>query len=53
MKRDGLQNMFIACGLTSLGIMGLILPMILWGKHARRAVAGRYARLIEKQGYVR
>ncbi|KAJ5579856.1 MFS general substrate transporter [Penicillium hispanicum] len=51
MKRDGLQNMFIACGLTSLGTMGLILPMICWGKNARCALAGRYHRLTEKQGH--
>lgn len=51
MQRDGLQNMFIACGFISLGVTLLIVPMILWGKSARRRLAGRYFRLVEQQGH--
>ncbi|KAJ6017803.1 MFS general substrate transporter [Penicillium sp. IBT 35674x] len=52
-ERDGLQNMFIACGFISLAITSLMIPMIFWGKDARRASAARYYRVMEKQGSVR
>ncbi|KAJ5285659.1 hypothetical protein N7524_000965 [Penicillium chrysogenum] len=41
-QRSGIQNMFITCGMLSLAITGTIIPMVLWGKSARRALAGRY-----------
>lgn len=50
MERNGLQNMFIACGFISLGVTLLIVPMILWGKDARRRLAPHYLRLVEQQG---
>ncbi|KAJ5810235.1 MFS general substrate transporter [Penicillium pulvis] len=52
-ERDGLQDMFIACGFISLAITSLMIPMIFWGKDARRASAARYYRVMEKQGSVR
>jgi hypothetical protein len=51
MLRDGLQNMFIACGFLSLGISLLIVPMIFYGKNSRRGLAARYYRLVEQQGH--
>ncbi|KAJ5376806.1 MFS general substrate transporter [Penicillium cosmopolitanum] len=48
--RNGLQNMFIACGFISFGVTLLAVPMIFWGKTARRALAVRYYRLVEQQG---
>ncbi|KAJ5631443.1 MFS general substrate transporter [Penicillium longicatenatum] len=50
---DGIQNMFIACGFISLAVSALMIPMIFWGKDARRASAARYYRVMEKQGSVR
>lgn len=49
-QRNGIQNMFIACGMLSLAITGTIIPMVLWGKSGRRALAGRY-RDIVKNGH--
>jgi hypothetical protein len=51
MQRDGLQNMFIACGFISLGISSLIIPMVFYGKRSRRGFAARYYRLVEQQGH--
>ncbi|KAJ5675541.1 hypothetical protein N7462_008438 [Penicillium macrosclerotiorum] len=51
MNRDGLQNMFIACGFISFGVSLLIIPMVFWGKKARRGLAARYHRLVEQQGH--
>ncbi|KAJ5096013.1 hypothetical protein NUU61_005369 [Penicillium alfredii] len=50
MQRAGLQNMFLACGFLSLGMTLLILPMVFWGKAARRVTAARYDRLVKQQG---
>ncbi|KAJ5733147.1 hypothetical protein N7533_013594 [Penicillium manginii] len=50
--RNGLQNMFIACGFISFGVTLLAVPMIFWGKTARQALAVRYYRLVEQQGSV-
>lgn len=51
MKHDGLQNMFIACGFICLGVTMSIIPMIIFGKDARRAMAARYYRMVEEQGH--
>ncbi|KAJ5090617.1 MFS general substrate transporter [Penicillium argentinense] len=48
--RNGLQNMFITCGFISLAVSSLTIPMIFWGKAARRGLATRYYRLVEQQG---
>lgn len=50
-KRDGLQNMFIACAFINLGISLLIIPMVFYGKQSRRDLAARYYRLVEQQGH--
>lgn len=50
MQRDGLQNMFIACGFISLAISLLIIPMVFYGKRSRAGLAARYYRLVEQQG---
>jgi hypothetical protein len=50
-KRDGLQNMFIATGFISLAITGLIIPMIIWGKDSRRKLAAKYYSLVDAQGH--
>ncbi|KAJ5498090.1 Major facilitator superfamily domain general substrate transporter [Penicillium expansum] len=47
-QRNGIQNMFIACGMMSLAITGTIIPMIVWGKSARRALRGRYLDIVER-----
>lgn len=52
MKRNGLQNMFVACGFICFAITSLILPMVLWGKRARRGLAKRYYRMVEQQGHL-
>ncbi|KAJ6190629.1 hypothetical protein N7519_000650 [Penicillium mononematosum] len=46
-QRSGIQNMFITCGMLSLAITGTIVPMVFWGKSARRALAGRYRDIAE------
>ncbi|KAJ5935274.1 hypothetical protein N7466_004821 [Penicillium verhagenii] len=52
MEKNGTQNMFIACGFICLGVTSLMVPMIIWGKDARRASAALYRRMIETQGSV-
>ncbi|KGO76447.1 Major facilitator superfamily domain, general substrate transporter [Penicillium italicum] len=47
-RRNGIQNMFIACGVMSLAITGTIIPMVIWGKSARRALTGRYRDIVER-----
>ncbi|OQD70557.1 hypothetical protein PENDEC_c022G05018 [Penicillium decumbens] len=49
-ESGGIQNMFIATGFISLGITGLIIPMVIWGKDSRCKLAGKYYRLVEMQG---
>ncbi|KAJ5373987.1 Major facilitator superfamily domain general substrate transporter [Penicillium concentricum] len=46
-QRNGIQNMFIACGMMSLAVTGTIIPMIVWGKSARRALTGRYHDIVK------
>jgi hypothetical protein len=50
-QSNGLQNMFITCGFISLGVTLSIFPMVLWGKDARRSLAGRYRGIVEKYGH--
>ncbi|KAK2599269.1 hypothetical protein N8I77_011039 [Diaporthe amygdali] len=50
MERSGLSNMFITAGLISFAISMLFVPLIIWGKKIRRALAPRYYELLEKQG---
>lgn len=52
MHHNGLQNMFIACGFIGLCINLLCLPMVFWGKAARRALAKRYYRMVKEQGHL-
>ncbi|CAI7663596.1 unnamed protein product [Penicillium glandicola] len=47
MQRNGIQNMFIVCGMLSLASTGTIIPMVLWGKSARRALSTRYRDIVE------
>lgn len=42
MQSSGLTNMFIACGLISLAISLLYVPMVYLGKMFRRRTAARY-----------
>ena len=44
-KVNGLQNMFVTCGFISLGVTGLIIPMIVFGKRLRRRLAPFYFKL--------
>ncbi|XHG09639.1 hypothetical protein AWENTII_012685 [Aspergillus wentii] len=48
MQRNGLANMFITCGFMSLGVTGLMIPMILFGKRMRARLATRYAIMAAK-----
>ncbi|KAJ5996297.1 hypothetical protein N7522_007957 [Penicillium canescens] len=50
-QRNGLQNMFVACGFISFGVTLTIIPMVIWGKAARRALAGRYRGIVEEHGH--
>jgi hypothetical protein len=50
-QRNGLQNMFVACGFISFGVTLTIIPMVIWGKAARRALAGRYRSIVEEHGH--
>lgn len=47
-RRNGIQNMFIACGMMSLAINGMVIPMIIWGKSARRALTNRYLDMVKR-----
>lgn len=49
MVRDGLSNMFIACGFISLAISGLCIPMVIWGEDSRRKLAPLYRTMGEKE----
>ncbi|KAH7043919.1 major facilitator superfamily domain-containing protein [Macrophomina phaseolina] len=50
LKGMGLTNMFVTCGVVSLVISSLFVPMIIWGKRMRAALAPRYYMLLDKQG---
>lgn len=45
----GLSNMYIMSGSISLFIGLLHIPLIIWGKRIRTALAPRYWRLVEKR----
>ncbi|KAF9878331.1 MFS transporter [Colletotrichum karsti] len=49
MSNMGLSNMYILSGAISLVIGLLYVPMIIWGKRIRTALAPRYWRLVEKR----
>jgi ABC-type transport system involved in cytochrome c biogenesis permease subunit len=49
MERDGISNMFIACGFISLGITSLVIPMVVWGKASRRKLAPLYRKMGRKE----
>ncbi|GKT66295.1 major facilitator superfamily transporter [Colletotrichum tofieldiae] len=49
MSSMGLSNMYILSGAVSLLIGLLYIPMIIWGKRIRTALAPRYWRLVEKR----
>ncbi|KAJ5280802.1 hypothetical protein N7478_006174 [Penicillium angulare] len=51
-NQNGIQNMFIIAGFISLGITGLMVPVIIWGKRARRALAPHYREMVRKQGHM-
>ncbi|KAL1875845.1 hypothetical protein Daus18300_003036 [Diaporthe australafricana] len=50
LEHSGLSNMFITAGLVSLAISMLFVPLIIWGKKIRMALAPRYYELLERQG---
>ncbi|KAJ5412246.1 uncharacterized protein N7487_006605 [Penicillium crustosum] len=50
-QHNGIQNMFIACGIMSLAINAMTIPMVIWGKSARRALTNRYLDIV-KRGHV-
>ncbi|KAJ5734461.1 MFS general substrate transporter [Penicillium malachiteum] len=45
-KNNGLQNMFVIVGFISLAVNSLMIPMMIWGKPARRALASRYQQMV-------
>ncbi|KAL0934650.1 major facilitator superfamily transporter [Colletotrichum truncatum] len=49
MSSMGLSNMYILSGIISLVIGLLYIPMIIWGKRMRTALAQRYWRLVERR----
>lgn len=49
LTRMGLSNMFIVIGCLSLAIGLLFIPMIIWGKRIRIALAPYYYSLVEKR----
>ncbi|KAK6383554.1 Major facilitator superfamily transporter [Exophiala oligosperma] len=46
-KASGVQNTFIAIGVLAFVFLMTTLPMIIWGKRARRWTRGRYQRFLE------
>lgn len=50
LQHSGLSNMFITAGLVSFAISMLFVPLIIWGKKIRKALAPRYYELLEKRG---
>ena len=51
MHHSGLQNMFIICGFVALAINAWIIPMVIWGKDARRVFASRYYAVVGEQAH--
>jgi high-affinity Fe2+/Pb2+ permease len=47
-QRSGIQTMFIICGMISLAVTATMIPMVLWGKKARRAMAPRYLSIVDR-----
>lgn len=43
----GLSNMYILSGCVAFAIGSLFIPLLIWGKRIRVALAGRYYRLVE------
>ncbi|KAF5010074.1 hypothetical protein FDECE_3740 [Fusarium decemcellulare] len=52
MSSMGLTNMYILSGCIAFGIGSLFVPMIIWGKKIRVALAPRYWRLVEKRSKI-
>lgn len=50
LQTSGMSKMFITAGLISFAISMLFVPLIIWGKKIRKALAPRYYELLEKQG---
>ncbi|KAM5352835.1 hypothetical protein ACJ41O_005557 [Fusarium nematophilum] len=48
----GVSNMFIMIGVISFVVSMLCVPMIIWGRKMRVALAPRYYRLLEKQATI-
>lgn len=49
----GLSNMYIVAGCVGFFILMLHIPMIMFGKRIRMALAPRYWRLVEKKRMVK
>lgn len=50
LDRAGLTSMFVTCGLISLVVSLLFVPMVVWGRRWRVRVAGRCEGLVGRQG---
>lgn len=48
----GLTNMFTVAGVLCFAIAMLFVPLIIYGKRIRLAMAPRAARLLEQQGAI-
>lgn len=53
MDAMGLSNMYIVAGCVGFFILMLHIPMIMFGKRIRMALAPRYWRLVEKKRMVK
>lgn len=45
----GMQNLHILCAVVAFAIYLLPVPLLIWGKDARRATAKSYRKMAEKQ----
>lgn len=52
MKTMGLTNMYILSGCIAFAIGLLFIPMVIWGKRIRTALAPRYWKLVERRSMI-
>lgn len=48
----GLSNMYIMSGIIAFAIGSLFVPMIIWGRQMRTALAPKYWKLVEMRSKI-
>jgi hypothetical protein len=51
-KTMGLSNMYIMSGIIAFAIGSLFVPMIIWGRQIRTALAPKYWKLVEMRSKI-